>query len=651
MCGLVGIVNCQDKLNLNRIYLSNSVISHRGPDHTNTWNSDDAFLGHQRLSVMDLDTRSNQPMLSPCTRFVIVFNGEIYNFKELKQQLTSKGHKFKSHGDTEIILHAYLEWQETMVHKLDGMFTIAIWDTVNKNLFLARDKYGEKPLFYAYLPNKGLIFASEIKSIIQDERIADDINPQALRCYLENSYILEPMTIYKNIHKFPAGHFGFYHRDNNLKLHQYWDPGDVYLAHQHSTASIHTHQQQFDHAFSEAVASRQRSDVPYGVFLSGGIDSALIAEEAKKNSKHLSSFSSGFDEKGYDETAQALSTANIIGTNHKNFFTSRQTLLDSLGNMVHHLDEPFADTSCLPFYHLAKHARNHITVALTGDGGDELFAGYETYFADALFLKFGQYLPSKFYHYLDQSMGNISASKSKVSRYYKIRSFCHAAQFRKADRAHWMWRRIFQEEHLNSLINPHTNLLKSTTDSYGLIEPICEKLTGLDWLSKMQCLDIKTWMKDDVLVKVDRMTMAHGLESRAPFLDPKILSMAASLPISHRLSAFGNKKVILRNSAANRLGKSLSKRPKQGFSAPVSHWILNHFHDVFKSTITSEKLSEWINPNYAMQLFQEHLTMKNDHGFRLYNLLILGLWLNQTHRKTLDEKTATKTLRHHSCIQ
>jgi asparagine synthase (glutamine-hydrolysing) len=625
MCAIVGIFTPSGDPAQDRSHVSNmmKVMLNRGPDHTGLWqNKSGLSLGHLRLSIVDLDPRSNQPLKSFNDRYTIVYNGEIYNYPALKQQLEAKSYRFNTSSDTEVLLNSFIEWGEDCLLKLDGMFAFAIWDEEEQRLFIARDRFGEKPLFY-YQTHDGFIFASELKALQQHPNCPTRLNPQALREYFELGYILTSSCIIEGVKKLPAAHFMWVERTGIETVKRYWDCTKVA---EQPKARYHNLDDASDaliEILKSSVAQRMQADVPVGMFLSGGIDSTLLTLCAKKwlNLPQVKTFSTGFDQKGYNESHQAEHTAQQLLSEHHNVFFDVGKLHDDMEKIAYASDEPFADTSIIPTYYLSQFTKKHVTVSLSGDGADELFAGYETYAADMLYQKV-KWVPSRAFHLFDKVMGMVPASQSKVGLYYKLRAFFKGAACPSPIQAHWSWRRLFSDPQIAGLLG---NNIGQTHSSFHQISPLIKRIQHLDLLDQMQCIDLETWFVDDILVKLDRMTMAHSLEGRIPFLSNDMVKFALTLPHHLRMDK-GRKKVILRHQIHKHLSQKTAARKKAGFNAPVSHWFNGPLKEQYLSVLDVSGINTIMDIDVAKKLLDDHNQRRDDHGYRLFAVFCLAQW-------------------------
>jgi len=627
MCGIAGRVSWDKPPDRERVAHMADRLRHRGPDARGLFAEGPAALGHQRLAVIDLRPGANQPMHSADGRFVIVYNGEIYNYRELRGELERGGVVFRTDSDTEVLLEAFGRWGTRCLERLNGMFAFAVWDRAEQRLVLARDRLGEKPLLYYPLPSGGVVFASELKGLLADPNVPRTLNPRALGQFLSHNYIVSPEAIVNGVRKLGPAEFLEVARGRPLQPARYWSLADHFHA-KRAFKSIGEAAEALRALIDDAVRLRLVSDVPLGAFLSGGLDSSTIVASmaALGNPRLVRTFSVGFPEPGYSELAWARDVAGALGVDHRDE-TVTSDVADEIERIVQCADEPFADTSIVPMYRLARFARQHVTVCLSGDGADELFAGYDTYLADKL-----QRLTAR----LPRSLlavgrrvvdGLLPVTRRKVSLDYKLRQFFKGAALAPAE-AHASWRRILSGREGLAALAPEWMEAVARADSPGDIQSWAQDVAGCHYLDQAMYMDMKTWLADDILVKVDRATMAHSLESRAPFLDHRVVEFAASLPVEFKLRGF-SKKYLLKKSQKRRLKPAVLGRAKSGFNAPVSHWIGGSLRGRLFDVLSSEKTKGMFNRPYVEGLLAEHDRYQADHGLKLFGIVCLGIWLQQ----------------------
>jgi asparagine synthase (glutamine-hydrolysing) len=625
MCGIAGVVNWRQPGDVQAVNRMVRRLAHRGPDHEGIAVRGAAILGHRRLAIIDLSPDANQPMVDVDGRVWIVFNGEIYNYRELRADLIAGGARLHTRSDTEVILEAYKRWGDACLERLNGMFAFGLWDEGRQRLLLARDRLGEKPLYYAELPGQGIVFASGLKALRLYPGVGRDISPGALSHYLSLNYILHSECILRGVRKLPAGHFLAVDREHSAQEKSYWD-----LAHHfRNKRTVRSRAQTAEELAAlvdDAVRSRLVSDVPLGAFLSGGIDSSAIvgAMRRVRPGNDTLSFTIGFPEAGFDETPAARATASALSTQHHERFVGVDLALD-LPAIVRAVDEPFADTSIVPTYHLAEFARSRVTVCLSGDGGDELFAGYPTYAADRL-RHLTAWVPGPVTRQLAQLAGRVMPVRhAKVGFGYKLQQFLrgHALP---AQRAHYSWRTIFSDVLKREVLAPEVRAEVMSTDPCATFDDYFRDVADCHYLDQAMYVDIKTWLADDILVKLDQTTMAHALEARLPLLDYRLVEYTASLPASWKYRGL-EQKHIFRLSQRHRLPGAVLRRRKTGFNAPVSQWLSGSLLEVAREATRGRQMNMWFDIATIDKMWANHLSKRNDFGLHLFGLACLGLWL------------------------
>ncbi len=630
MCGITGWVSgtgaSPDREVLVRM---TRAIAHRGPDAEGIVIDGPAGLGHRRLSVLDLSTTNNQPMRDTTGRFLLVFNGEIYNFREIRRDLESRGHAFTTNGDTEVLLEAIKEWGPAALDRLIGMFAFALWDRSRQRLLLARDRLGKKPLFFARLPRGGIAFASEPRALAVHPEVTGDIDPVALAHYLRLNYVPCNRSLFAGVESLPPACYAEFDLAAGLKVVRYWDLAAKFRE-KRAFRSEAEAAEELAALIDDAVRLRLVSDVPLGAFLSGGVDSSTIVASMlrQRDAASVFTFSSGFLEDSYDESPMAERLAGDFGVVHRTQKLDVGTL-DILPAVVATAAEPLADTSALPMFFLSGFTRQSVTVALSGDGGDECFAGYETYVADKLHRIAGhspRWLREHAHGLLERF---LPVDHRKVGWPEKLRRFSSALTL-DFPRAHASWRDIFGEQELLALMQPAWRAQVLSADGTGLFADYFARhfadVAGCDPVDQGTYVDIKTFMADDILVKADRMTMAHSLEARCPLLDHRVVEFAARLPVELKLRGF-SKKHILRQSQRSRLPGWVLDRPKQGFNAPISHWLLGPLRELCQQTLFSDGMRTWFDTERLRQLWNDHEKKTRDNGLKLFGLLTVGLFL------------------------
>lgn len=627
MCGICGIVRLKDSFEIRQETLQrmNDVIIHRGPDDEGFYRTPMVGLAMRRLSIIDV-AGGHQPVHNADGSVQVVFNGEIYNFPELRQSLEAKGYRFYTHSDTEVIVHGYAEYGVEVVKHLRGMFAFALWDVRQETLLIARDRPGIKPLHYYYDGEK-FLFGSEIKSLLQCERVPRAVNLAALDRFLTFEYVFSPETIFQGIHKLPPGHF-LTLRKGKIRIEQYWEnlPTTQRFNAPPRPLSEAEYARQVAETLEEAVRMHLISDVPLGAFLSGGIDSSsVVGFMAKHSSQPVKTFSIGFEDQSYNELEYARIVSKHFDTEHYEFII-KPDAVDLVEKLVNTLDEPLGDFSIFPTYLVSKMAREYVTVALSGDGGDELFAGYDTYIADWVarsYQKLPRFLRDQAIPGLLQRIPPSSQKKGLINR---AKRFVEGAQL-PPELMHTRWMIFLHAQEKQQL---YVNDLLATFEhgnSYQYIEDYFARVHGFSPLAQQEYVDIKTYLTDDILVKVDRMSMAPSLETRVPFLDHKVMELAAAIPTSLKLKGLTTKH-ILKKAVADLLPEQILKRGKQGFSIPIKNWLRQELRPLLLDTLSEQRVKQrgYFQPAYVQRLVQEHLNGKENHSHRLWALMIFEIW-------------------------
>ena len=625
MCGIAGIAGVRgDSINAATVHRMCQTIVHRGPDDEGIYAQGAVGLGMRRLSIIDL-SGGHQPIHNEDQTVWVVFNGEIYNFLELRQELESRGHLFYTHSDTEVIVHLYEEMGAECVRKLRGMFAIALYDKKRESLLLARDRLGKKPLHYA-LSNGRILFGSEIKTILAVAPELAEISNEGLLQYFYFGYINDPLTAFRGIHKLPPGHLLEY-SDGKIDIRQYWD---VPAFGTQPAASEEEFLQELERRLAEAVRIRLISDVPLGALLSGGVDSSIVvALMARASSTPVKTFSIGFRNESFDETRYARMVAERYGTDHHELVVDSdiEPTLEFLSGM---LEEPFGDSSMLPTFHVCRMARKYVTVALSGDGGDELFAGYDRY-AIAMNRQELNWMPqSVASFYQNHIHSRIPAGTYGRNRVWNA---LLSARDRYLDDVSYLpalhrERSIFSMEFLETAARL-TNPLEQFRTYY-------DDAPARETLSRLMYLDVKTYLAGDILTKVDRMSMAASLEVRVPLLDHVFVEWAASMPVEWKFRD-GTRKYVLKK-LAERLGipSELLHRKKQGFQLPLVDWMRSELKGQFLDLLLEPRTLQrgYFRPEGVRALVKEHLSGRRNRSGVLWKMLILELW----HRNFLESK-------------
>lgn len=622
MCGICGYID--KNINKKYIYLMNNMLNHRGPDEEGYYFSNNAALGHKRLNIIDLNT-GNQPIFNENKSLAIVFNGEIYNYKSLKQELIKKNHLFKTNSDTEVILHAYEEWGELFLQKLNGMFAFAILNTDNNSLFLARDRFGQKPLFYHH-NNGTFIFASELSALLKHSAIKKKISVSSLQKYLFYEYIPAPDSMIENVFKLPAGHFLIF-KNNKIRIKKYWD---LVLNNssipQENDTEIETKVKKL---LKESIRLRLISDVPLGIFLSGGIDSSTIIALLSEitDIKKVQTFSIGFEEKSYDERSYARLIAEKYQTIHNEKILSPEIMIDIIPEILNKLDEPLADNSILPTYLLSKFTRKYVKVALGGDGGDELFAGYDPFLAHWL-IKYFRLSPGIVKYILKLLHNTIPVSNKNMSLEFRLKRTLAGLAYPPEIRNE-IWMSAFNYDMQTELLNKNINLNQTE-----ILLPI----TSLDYTNKTLIQKIiylysKLYLQNDILGKVDKASMMNSLEVRSPFLDVNFADYVNSLPDKYKIR-FGIRKYLLKKIMKTRLPQEIIKRQKKGFGVPLNKWFKNELKPLLFDTLTKTRIINdgFFNYSYVNSLINNHISGKKNNTKELWTLLVFHLWKNNLNK-------------------
>ncbi|OGI18286.1 MAG: asparagine synthase (glutamine-hydrolyzing) [Candidatus Melainabacteria bacterium RIFCSPHIGHO2_02_FULL_34_12] len=623
MCGIIGIYNYTSQQGANKKALeeATSVLYHRGPDE-NGYFYDDANgvgFGHRRLSIIDLST-GKQPLYNEDNSIILVCNGEIYNFPELYDRLIASGHKFKTRSDNEAIIHLYEMYGTKCVEHLNGMFAFALWDKNKKLLMLARDRMGVKPLYYA-LQNNSIYFSSELKGLLALPFIKRDLNFDALNKYLSFENIPSPSSIIKNIFKLEAGKILIL-QNKEVKIKQYWD---IPLDSPKLDISEDEAAEELERLFALSVKRRLLSDVPVGVFLSGGIDSSLVAKfMADISPEKIKTFSIGFHEKSFDESKIAMRFSKELRSEHNQFLFDSKECLNLIPNIANLVDEPISDASILPTYFLSNFASKQLKVCLGGDGGDELFAGYQIFPVHKLI---GLYnlLPRELKNLILYSANKIPPRESYLSFPFILKQFLRGIGLSNEIRM-FVWMGAYLDSEKQQLLKPDIKRKITANTFENITNYLSNKFISTD-SDRMLYLISKIYLTDDILVKVDRASMATSLEVRAPFLDYEIQEFAAKLPYDYKLNRLTSK-YILKKMAKKHIPGYIINRKKQGFAIPVTKWLKNDLKDILlnytsKTYIENQGLFEY---SFVEKIVQNHLDEKWDNKKLLWNLLVFQLW-------------------------
>ena len=627
MCGIVGNVLARRQAAPDADILRRMAaqISHRGPDEEGFFIKAPVGLGIRRLKIIDLET-GQQPMTGEDRRIHVVFNGEISNYPQLTCVLKARGHQFTTRSDTEVIVHAFEDRGLAALKDLEGMFAIAIWDANTSQLVLARDRLGIKPLYYAVLPDQ-LVFGSEIKALLAHPAVGRTLDLRSLSLYLAHEYVPAPRSIFRAIKKLPPGHWLTY-SDGHVKVESYWDvrsTGTAKMAEDDAVECVRE-------ALERAVRQQLVSDVPLGIFLSGGLDStAVTAFAARHASGRLRTFSIGFEDPSFDESAYARHVAQVLGTDHHEEAMTPRSALDLVPRLPDLLDEPLGDASFLPTYLLARFARASVTVALSGDGGDELFGGYPTYQAHRLASAY-QWVPSWIREGLVRPLvERLPVSTADFSLDFRLKRFVAGMPFDLVNR-HAAWLGSFTPAEQQGLLNSEIRAAMDVPPSYDEFRKLSEQAPGRSWLDRVQYLDLKGYLSEGVLTKVDRASMACSLEVRVPILDRHVVELAFSLPGRFKLSGMTTK-YLLRRMLRGLVPKEICSRKKKGFGIPLSRWFRHELLPVLREFCSPDTLRRGgiFRPETVDRLIAEHRNGSHDHRKKLYTIMAFQLWASRYH--------------------
>jgi asparagine synthase (glutamine-hydrolysing) len=618
MCGICGFCVPEGRPRPDRdtLLAATTTLAHRGPDAASLWLEGQAGLGHRRLSIIDL-AGGDQPMFNEDGSVVLVFNGEIYNYLELRPGLLERGHRLATASDTEVIAHLYEELGAECLGPLNGMFAIALWDAKRKRLLLARDRLGEKPLYY-HVAGGALVFASELKALLRFPQVEARVDPRALDDYLAYGYVPADRCIIAGVKKLPPGHRLVW-EDGNVRVERYWDVSFAPPAVRDETEWL----LELEERLRASVRIRLRSDVPLGVFLSGGVDSStIVALAAQETPGQLKTFSIGFKNADFDELRYARLVADRFSTDHHEMVVEDQDI-SILPKLAYHLDEPAADPSALPTYYVCREARKRVTVCVSGDGGDEVFAGYTRY-QDALR-----------YQAFDRGLGGLGVGRAlgALSRLLPrhVRGQGALARLGARDVERWFLQtgKFFPAER-RELLEP--DMLSSLEPEPWLFAPYFENGAGPDLVSRLQHADQKTYLPDDVLVKVDRMSMQNSLEVRVPFLDHTLVEFVNGAPLAAKLKP-GRTKAPLRSLLERHLPKDVHARAKKGFGIPIRDWFKGRLTDYVRDTLLAPEArsTRWIRPAAIARLLEDEARGGRDLSRKIWSLLVLEHWCREFH--------------------
>lgn len=626
MCGIVGIV----ERDLNRPVAAGDVqrmvrtLNHRGPDEEGSVLLPGVGLAMRRLSIVDI-AGGQQPFANEDGTMQVIANGEIYNFQEVKDELIARGHRFRSRSDVEVLVHAYEEYGEAFLGRIRGMFALALWDGRRRALIAARDRVGEKPLYYTLTP-QGLRLASEIKALLSRPEVDRTLDHEALDQFLTYEYIIAPRTIFKAIHKLPPAHYLVY-KDGEVTVTRYWDAADVQVRAWTEAEAADALRE----TLARAVRSQMMADVPIGLFLSGGIDSSAVGimlRDAPGGSA-VSSFSMGFDDGSYNELPFAREVAALCGTaHHEGTVTPNVAAL--FDRLVVHLDEPFADVSLFPTFLVSQMAREHVKVALTGDGGDELFGGYDAYQAEALAGKWAGLMPESATRAADALLALVPPTDKKKGLVNKARRFVGGLAHAPASIAQYRWMTFLGAEAKERLYTPAFRNALVAADVYRPVREALARPGQDDLLNRQLYADLSIYLADDILVKVDRMSMATSLETRAPFLDVDVMELAFSMSGDLKIRG-GTRKYIVKQALRGVLPDRILDRSKEGFSIPMKQWLKHELKPLMSRLLAPDRVAArgLIDPAETSRLMDAHRAGRANHAHILFSLMVFERWAEE----------------------
>ena len=624
MCGIVGLVESDPNrpVALDELQRMVRTLVHRGPDEEGSVALTGVGLAMRRLAIVDL-AGGQQPFTNETGDLQLVANGEIYNFPDLKRELEALGHQFRSRSDIEVLVHGYEQWGVELLPRIRGMFALALWDARTRTLVAARDRAGEKPLYWSQT-REGLRLASEVKALLVRPEVSRELDPEALDEFLTYEYIIAPRTILKQVRKLPPASYLTWH-EGRVEVKRYWDAASVPLRSWSDGDAIEA----LRDALRQAVVSQMMADVPLGAFLSGGIDSStLVALMSEASRLPINTFSMGFDDGSYNELAFAREVASAFRTNHRER-TVTPALEPLFDKLVVHLDEPFADVSMFPTYMVSSLAREHVTVALSGDGGDELFAGYDAYEAQALAAKLGglgeAVLPA-----LAAVASTLPPTDKKKGLVNKVKRFTAGAATAPGDLGHYRWMVYLGAKAKARLYAGGLRDRLAAHDVYAPIREALGRFSQDDVLNRQLYADLSVYLADDILVKVDRMAMATSLETRAPFLDADVMELGFSMP-AHFKIRHGERKWVLKQAMKGVLPDAILTRKKEGFSIPIKNWLRRELQPLMRSLLAPERIRArgLFDPSEVTRLVDDHVAGRENHAHTLFPLMVFERWATE----------------------
>ncbi|MBD5102896.1 MAG: asparagine synthase (glutamine-hydrolyzing) [Subdoligranulum sp.] len=612
MCGFIGFTDHPGN-EKNILQSMMDRIVHRGPDMGGMYTDDGVALGFRRLSILDLSEAGAQPMQSEDGNVVIVFNGEIYNFQSLRAELQAKGHTFHCEADSEVLIHGYEEYGTKLVDRLRGMFAFVIWDKKNRRLFGARDIFGIKPFYYYPIPDgSGLLFGSEIKAFLEHPKFEKAVNENALRPYLTLQYSATEETFFKGVYKLPAAH-SFVYENGKMRTRRYWD-----CKFEPKQQTFEDCADRLDDVVHESVSAHRIADVKVGSFLSGGVDSSYIAAVLMPDT----TYSVGFDQDKFNETNYAAELSEKLGIKNRRELITADACFDAFPDIQYHMDEPQSNPSSVPLWFLAKLAREEVTVVLSGEGADELFAGYEWY-ADTPAMEKYKKLPL--------GMRRAAADVAKKLPYFKGKNFLIKSAERPEDYFYGQ-ALVFPENEAGDILQP---AYAKGPCAHELAAPVYARVQGQDEVTKKQYLDMNLWLPGDILLKADKMCMAHSLELRVPFLDKEVMSFAGTIPTDYRIQGTGVK-VVMRHAANKTLPDEWANRPKKGFPVPIRYWLREEkYYNIVKEYFESDYAAMFFKPDALMKLLEDHYHERANNQRKIWTVFTFLVWYK---RFFVDEK-------------
>ena len=601
-CGFTGKVENREQVIENRM----EKIIYRGPDSKGTHIDDDICLGFRRLSIIDL-ADGTQPIYNEDGTKVIVFNGEIYNYQGIREDLISKGHKFKTKTDTEVILHGYEEYGPEVLNKFRGMFGIAIWDLVSKELFIARDFFGIKPMYYTQVGND-LIFGSEIKCILTHPNVKKELNESALQNYLSFQYGVPNETFFKNIYCLQPGHYLKF-KDGKLEITRYWTPEFKVNDSWEEDGLV----EEIDKVFKESVEAHKISDVEVGCFLSSGVDSSYVATQFKGQK----SFTVGFNYNKYNEIDYAKELAEEIGQDHYFKRIEDDEFWEIVPQVQYYMDQPHADPSCVALYYVCKIASEHVKVVLSGEGADELFGGYRIYH-EPFSLRYSKFLPRFVWK-------GIAGVLNAIPVEFPGKSYANRAS-KTLEQRFIGNANLFSDKEKRKILR-NTEGMKKPEE---ITKPFYDDTKGMDDVTRMQYIDINLWMIGDILLKADRMSMANSLELRVPFLDKEVWNLARTIPTKFKVTKDGKTKVAMRKAALKNMPEKVASRKKLGFPVPTREWLKQEkYYNIVKKEFESETAKKYFVTEEIVKLLDEHIQLKKDNSRKIWTIYVFLIWYKQ----------------------